>query len=289
MSQIPVCRPPDRHPRAPSLRVPADAVDCHTHVFEARFPLSPTRGYTPPEATLDEMLSMHRTLGIDRVVLVQPSVYGTDNSAILEGADRLGDRARAVVALGGDVSDATLAGLHTRGARGVRLNLDNRGGMSIPLAEVPRLAGRIAVLGWHIEFLFPASELVELAQLFRSLPVPVSVGHFGYMPAAEGVTYPPFRLLCDLVREGNTWVKLSAPNRLGVGDLPPWDEVVPLAQALIETDVSRMLWATDWPHPNRYGDQPNDADLLDALARWAPDPFVQHQILVENPAQLYGF
>jgi predicted TIM-barrel fold metal-dependent hydrolase len=235
------------------------------------------------------MLAMHAKLGIERVVLTQPSVYGTDNSAILDAAARIRDRARAVVAVAGDVGDAELRELHERGARGVRLNLDNVGGMPIELDEVPVLSSRVASLGWHVEFLFAGHELPGLLPLLRSLEAPISIGHFGYMPAAEGVDYHPFRSLLALVGEGNTWVKLSAPNRLGVGDLPPWPAVVPMARALIEANPDRMLWATDWPHPNRFEAQPNDADLLEQLGLWAPDEAMRRRILVDNPSTLYGF
>jgi predicted TIM-barrel fold metal-dependent hydrolase len=289
MSDIPTCNPPDRNPRPAVLNVPPGAVDCHTHVFDSRYPLSPGRGYNPPDSGLAQMLSMHSQLGIERVVFTQPSVYGVDNSAILDAMEKIPDRARAVVAVDMDVTYEELAGFERLGVRGVRLNLDNKGGMPITLEQVPLLAGRLAELGWHMEFLFAGEDLPELAPLFRTLPVPISIGHFGYMPAAEGPEYPPFRLLVDLVREGNTWVKLSGPNRLRVGDLPPWPEVVPLAHALVEAGPDRMLWATDWPHPNKYGPLPNDADLIEQLELWAPDEAIRRRILVDNPTALYRF
>ena len=286
---IPVCNPPDYQTRKSNLIVPPGSVDCHTHVFNARYPMSPQRGYTPPNCSLDQMLHMHDRLGIERVVLTQPSVYGTDNSAILEAISSIPQQAKAVVAVNLSISDQQLATLENKGVRGIRLNLDNSGGMPITLEEIPKLAERISPLGWHLEFLFAGSDLVELISLLRNLPVPISIGHFGYMPATEGTAYPPFQLLLELVREGNTWIKLSAPNRLGVGDLPPWNEVVPMARALIEAAPDRMLWATDWPHPNKYDNQPNDADLLEQLEKWAPDPALRHRILVDNPVALYRF
>lgn len=289
MTEIPVCRPPDRNPRRSQLPVPAGSVDCHVHVFESRYPLSPARGYTPPDSTLSDMLHMHSQLGIQRAVFTQPSVYGTDNSAILDAMAEIPERARAVVAVDMSITDEELAALDENGVRGVRLNLDNVGGMPMEISDVPLLAKRIGALGWHVEFLFAGADLPELAALFRSLPVPVSIGHFGYMPAANGTDTPAFRVLLDLLREGNTWVKLSAPNRLGVGDLPPWDEVVPLAHDLIEANPDRLLWASDWPHPNKFGDQPNDADLLEQLGRWAPDAELRRKILVDNPVALYRF
>jgi predicted TIM-barrel fold metal-dependent hydrolase len=249
----------------------------------------PNRGYTPPDSNLADMLTMHTQIGIERVVFTQPSIYGIDNSAILSAMDQIPERARAVVAIDLSLPDEELAALDRRGVRGVRLNLDNAGGMPIELDEIPRLAGRIAELDWHIEFLFSGQHFPELLPILRAVQVPISIGHFGYMPAAEGVAYAPFRALVELVKEGNTWMKLSGPNRLGVGDLPPWDAVVPLALALIEANPERMLWATDWPHPNKFGDMPNDADLIEQLALWAPDPALRTRILVDNPARLYGF
>lgn len=271
------------------MDVPEGAVDCHTHLFDDNYPLSPTRGYNPPESNLDHMLAMHRALGVDRVVFTQPSVYGTDNSAILDGMAALGDKARAIIAIDSSISDDELAAHDERGVRGIRLNLDNVGGMPVELDEVPDLAHRVAELGWHLEFLFPGPSLPKLAPLLRDLATPISIGHFAYMPASEGIEYGPFKLLLELVREGNTWIKLSGPNRLGVGDLPPWPEVVPLAHALIEANPDRMLWATDWPHPNKFTAQPNDADLIEQLELWAPDPAMQRRILVDNPETLYRF
>jgi len=289
MPEIPMCLPPVRDTRKARLAVPPRAVDCHTHVFVDGYPLIPERGYDPPQSTLEDMLAMHEMLGIERVVFTQPSVYGTDNSAILDAAARIPDRARVVVAVRGDVSDEELGEMHERGARGIRLNLDNVGGMPVELDEVPALAKRVSAMGWHVEFLFAGDELPGLLPLLRSLDAPVSIGHFGYMPAGEGVGFPPFQDLLGLVLEGNTWVKLSGPNRLGVGDLPPWPEVVPMARALIEAHPDRILWATDWPHPNKFVAQPNDADLLEQLELWAPEEEMRRRILVDNPATLYGF
>ena len=289
MAAIPVCKPPIRETRFPTIAIPPLATDCHTHVFESKYPMIPDRGYTPPDSSLSDLLAMHSRIGIERVVFTQPSIYGTDNSAILEAMDQIPDRARAVVAIDMSLSDDELLELDRRGVRGVRLNLDNIGGMPIEFDQVSVLGERIAELGWHMEFLFGGEHLPALLPMLLSLPVPVSIGHFGYMPALEGVVYPPFQALVQLVKEGNTWIKLSAPNRLGAGDLPPWDEVVPLARTLIEANPERMLWASDWPHANKFGDIPNDADLIEQLALWAPDPALRTRILVDNPANLYRF
>lgn len=289
--EIPVCRPPDRNPRKATLEVPAGAVDCHTHVFGPtdRYPYSSNRGYTPPDSSLQQMLHMHAMLGIDRVVFTQPSVYGTDNTAMLDAMAQIPDRARAIVAVDMSVTDAELERLNAVGVRGIRLNLDNKGGMPIAMSDVSRLADRIKNLGWHLEFLIKGEAFDELEPLLRSLVVPISIGHMAYMPHDPGVDYPPFQRLLNLVREGNVWIKLSAPNRISATDLPPYDDVVPMARAFVEAMPERMLWATDWPHPNKFGDQPNDADLLEQLALWVPEPALRKRILVDNPETLYRF
>ena len=232
---------------------------------------------------------MHQQLGVDKVVFVQPSVYGTDNGAILDAMGEIPDRARAVVALGLDVSDDRLAELDSLGVRGVRLNLADKGGMPIEFSQIGVLAARIADLGWHLEFLFRPEDLETLVPTLSAVPVPVSIAHFGYVDAAGSVDSQPFRTLLGLLKTGRVWIKLSAPYRLGDGDLPPWDGVVPLAEALIAANPDRVLWATDWPHPNKFGAVPNDADLADQLVLWLPDEQLRRRVLVANPTALYGF
>ncbi len=287
------CVPPDRNPRPPSFVMPPGSVDTHVHVFEDRYPLSAARGYDPPESTLDHLRHLHKTLGVERVVFTQPSVYGTDNSAILDGMqalnDEVPDRARAVVACDLAVTDDQLAEWDGLGVRGVRLNTDNRGGMPLDVAEIPELCARIAPFGWHVEFLFPGPDIVDLMAVFDTVTVPVSIGHFAYQPAAAGTTSAGFQALLELVRRGNTWVKISGANRVSATDLPPYDDVAPLAHALIETAPARVMWGTDWPHPNKYEVNPNDGDLADALADWVPDEMMRRQILVDTPEDFYRF
>ena len=287
------CIPPDRNPRKPGIRLPAGAVDTLAHVFEDRYPLSPGRGYNPPESTLGDLVHLHSTLGVDRVVFAQPSVYGVDNSAILDGmaalnAETLG-RARAVVAVTMEVTDEELAAFDAAGARGVRLNTDNKGGMPLKFDEVPELAARIAPFGWHIEFLFPGRDIVDLMPIFRALKVPMSIGHFAYQAAVDGVAAPGFQALLDLVRDGNTWVKIAGANRVSATDLPPYDDVKPMAQALIEAASDRIMWGTGWPHPDRYKVNPNDGDLVDAFGDWVGDEDMRRKIMVDTPATFYRF
>jgi predicted TIM-barrel fold metal-dependent hydrolase len=272
---------------------PPGTIDTHVHVFESRYPLSPDRGYNPPDSTLDDLKHLHATLGVDRVVFTQPSVYGTDNSAILDGMDALNadtpDRARAVVAVAGDVTDEELVALDARGTRAIRLNTDNKGGMPVAMDEVPELSRRLVDLGWHIEWLFPGSHILDLMPTFRAIAVPMSIGHFAYQPATAGVAAPGFQALLELLREGNTWLKISGANRVSETDLPPYDDVAPMAHAAIEAAPDRIMWGTDWPHPNKYEVNPNDGDLFDGFAEWVPDEDMRRRILVDNPAKLYRF
>ncbi len=292
-TEIRDCVPPDRDPRPPSFELPAGSVDTHVHVFEDRYALSPARGYNPPESTLDDLAHLHATLGIDRVVFTQPSVYGTDNSAILDGMAALNaettDRARAVVALTMDVDDNQLAAWDAIGVRGVRLNTDNKGGMPIGWDELGYLAARLRQFDWHIEFLFPGRDILDLMPRLTAVEVPISIGHFAYQPAAAGVAAPGFQALLELARQGNTWIKISGANRVSATDLPPYDDVEPMARALIEAAPDRIMWGTDWPHPNKYEVNPNDGDLVDALGQWVPDDEMRRRVLVDTPAAFYRF
>jgi len=293
MSEIKDCLPPDRNPRRPGFTLPKGSIDAHVHVFEPGYALSPGRGYNPPHSTLADLRRLHATLGIDRVVFTQPSVYGTDNSAILDAMAALNaqapDRARAVVALAMEVPEKRLAALDASGVRGVRLNTDNKGGMPISIAAIPELAARIKPFGWHLEFLFPGKDIVELMPVFAELKVPMSIAHFAYQSASAGVAAPGFRALIELVRRGNTWIKISGANRVAASDLPPYDDVKPLAQALIAAAPERILWGSDWPHPNKYVANPNDGDLVDAFGDWVSDGGMRRRIMVDTPAAFYRF
>jgi len=293
MSEIRDCLPPDRYPRRPQVALPKGSVDTHVHVFAPGYRLSPARGYTPPYSTLSELQYLHATLGIERVVFTQPSVYGTDNSAILDAMAALNretpDRARCVVALDMNASEEELAALDAAGVRGVRLNTDNKGGMPIRLADIPELAARIRAFGWHIEFLFPGNDILELMPVFTALQVPMSIAHFAYQPATAGIDAPGFKALLELARRGNTWIKISGANRVSATDMPPYDDVKPMARALIEAAPERILWGTDWPHPNKYLANPNDGDLVDAFGDWVADEATRRRIMVQTPAAFYRF
>ncbi len=273
----------------PSWVAPPGATDCHCHVFGpyARYPLSPGRSYTPPEASVAEYLRMLGTIGLSRTVMVQPSVYGTDNAVTLDAVEEIGlNRARAVVVVDEGAGEADLAAMAARGARGVRFNAVS--GNGAPLEQLERLAERIAPFGWHVQLYTGPDALPELEPALRRLPVPVVVDHMGGVKAAAGgVEHPGFRSLLRLL-EGGAWVKLSG-YRSSAG--PPYADVASMARALLSAAPDRCVWGTDWPHPSLHdpAEVPDDGALLDALGEWAPDEAARRAVLVDNPARLYGF
>ena len=285
------CPPPDANPRPPRGPLPPGACDCHVHVFDgARHPYSPARGYTPPDSTLATLAGLHRALGISRTVLTQARVHGTDNRAVLEGAATDLGRYRAVVAVDGTVTDAELRAMHEAGARGIRLNLVDPGGMPFDShEEIVAIASRIAPLGWHVEFLVHVDAAPDFVGLARSLQTEIVVGHLGYMQTARGLDDPRYRAFLDLVEEGRCWVKLTGPYRITAEQHPPYADIRPFAASLAEIRPDRLLWGSDWPHVMCKRPMPNDGDLLDAFAAWIPDAATRRGILVENPPRLYGF
>ena len=282
------CLGPDPEPRAPRFDVPVGACDCHAHVLGPPeiYPYVADRSYTPPPASLEAYKLLHRVLGIDRAVIVQPSVHGTDNQVTLDAIAGYGPNARGVAVVDASVGERELIRLNDGGIRGLRLNVLFGGGVGIDALEP--LAERIADMGWHIQLLLDARDLVELAPRLRRLPVPAVVDHMGHMKISSGIDHPGFQTLVDLVRDGICWVKLSGNYRISA-EGPPYSDAIPFARALIEAGPERMVWGTDWPHPALNEFMPNDGDLLDALDDYAPDPDLKRAILVDNPARLYGF
>lgn len=288
----PSCPAADPHPRPPKVPLPPGACDTHAHVFgpASAFPWSPHRGYTPPEALPEAYERLHATLGVSRGVLTQPSVYGTDNRAMLAYTAAHPERMRAVVSVEPAVTDAELQAMHRMGARGVRVNLVDKGGNPLgSFGALHALAERIRPLGWHVELLVHAHEMDGIVEDIRRLPVDISIGHFGYMPARLGVSHRKYAAFLDLVGEGRCWVKLSGPYRITSRQVTPYDDVTPFAHALVARRPDRIVWGTDWPHPIVPVPMPNDGDLADHLPVWIPDETIRRRILVDNPAQLYGF
>jgi predicted TIM-barrel fold metal-dependent hydrolase len=287
-----------------SFAVPRGACDCHTHVFgdPQRFTFVPGRVYTPEPASVDEMRRLHGALHIDRVVIVQPSVYGTNNACTLDGIRQLGATARGVAVIDDTTPEAALEEMQRAGIRGVRLNLATAG---VTDPEVGRrrfnvMGDRIKGRPWHIQMNTDLSMIEALHSVFAASTAPVVFDHFGGAQAARGTRQPGFEALLDLLRGGQAYVKISAPYRSSTST-PDYRDMSPLAMALIGANAQRIIWGTDWPHPDstpaagrRATDiapllQVDDGRVLNQLAVWAPDPALRTTILVDNPARLYHF
>lgn len=265
------------------------ATDCHLHIFgpTARYPYTANRAYTPPEASLGSYDALSASLGLERMVIVQPSVYGKDNSCTLDMAAAAGkSRARAVVVVDDGFSDSQLSDMHARGARGIRVNALTPAGM--PLDQIQKLAQRVAPLGWHMQFWISGPQLVALADVIRALPVPAVFDHMGQFAVDGGMNHPELKTLLALLELDHCWVKLCGYRVSKKG--PPYDDIRQPVDAMIAAAPTRCVWGTDWPHPHLEGrSYPDDKFLLDLLGEWAGDEAQRKRILVDNPAKLYGF
>jgi 2-pyrone-4,6-dicarboxylate lactonase len=291
LDNLPECAPHDPAPRRPRVAVPAHACDVHAHVCgpRAAFPLVANRLYNPPEAPLAEYRHMLDALGIERGVLVQPSVYGTDNSAMMEALAQDRQRLRAVAVLPFDVSADEVKRLHGLGVRGVRCNIVDLkvGKGQLPLQGLQQVARTIAPYGWHIEFLMHVNEFPDLDRQLANLPVPVVFGHLGYVPTQLGAT-EGFDALLRLATAGKAWIKLTAPYRL-TPEAFPYPTANPAAQRLLNEVPQRLMWGSDWPHVFIKSAMPNDGDLFNLFLDWVGDRDLLRTILVDNPADVYGF
>jgi len=293
ITEAPECAGPDFNPRAPKRGMPRRSCDTHAHIMgpKASYAYSPARIYTPPDCLLSDYLHMLDTLGVERGVLVQPSVYGTDNTVMLEAMKTAGGRLRGVAVVDENISDEELKALDTAGVCGVRVNIvdvkDRKPG-TLPMDSLNALAQRIAPLGWHVELLMHADEFPDLDLTFAGFPVDIVLGHLGYLTIGKTPDDPGFQALLRLVKTGRAWVKLTGPYRITAAPLP-YAEVAPYARALLEANHERVLWGSDWPHVMLKGKMPNDGDLADVLFDWIPDASLREQMLARNPAKLYRF
>lgn len=281
------CLTPPATFQAASFEVPRHACDTHAHVVStdvSAYPLIANRTYTPVPAPEDDYLAMLDATGMDRGVLVQISVYGTDNRYMLEVLRRHPDRLRGIGVVAPDVSERELRDMHEAGVRGLRLNVLFGGGVGLEAADT--LAAKIKDMGWHLQLLLDARQLPEMMPRLTRLPVPVVVDHMGHMPVALGLQDPGFQALVHLLREG-WWTKLSGAYR--ISELPPaYDDVTPWAQALIQAAPDRLVWGSDWPHV-AVAPMPDAGALRNLLATWVPDAALRKRILVDNPTRLYDF
>ncbi|QJE02805.1 amidohydrolase family protein [Massilia forsythiae] len=283
------CLPPDPHPVKPIHQLPPGACDAHCHVFgpAAVFPYAADRSYTPPDAPKEALRALHRRLGVSRAVIVHASCHGTDNRVTLDAIASSDGAYRGVANVDPDIGDAELAALHAGGIRAIRFNFVKHLGGVPDVAVVERLVERIKPLGWHIVLHFDAEDIPEQQDLLRRITVPFVIDHMGRVRAEQGLEQRPFQLLLQLMRENPlAWVKICGAERVSAGKRPFLD-AVPFARALIATAPERLLWGTDWPHPNISKDMPNDGELVDLLYAFTSDEAVLRQILVDNPTRLY--
>jgi D-galactarolactone isomerase len=268
--------------------MPRGACDCHVHIYEDGYPLAPTATFRPPHAPLSSYREMQRALGLQRVVLVQPTGYGFDNRCLLDALAQLGETARGVVVVAPDTDDRELQRLHAAGVRGVRYMLLAGSGGALSWDSLPAHAARIAPLGWHIDLQFDGREMPRRRALIDALPCPVVIDHIGRYVEPVPPHDPSFRALVNLLALSDRWVKVSAPyetSRLGG---PDYADVAPLGEALLRERPDRCLWASNWPHPNRRP-VPADVAMLELLERWAGDTALRDRVLADNAARAYGF
>ena len=272
----------------PKFTLPAGACDCHAHIFgpQSRYAYDSKRRYTPPDALITDYERMLKVLGVDRAVLVQPSVYMTDNTALLDGLAEATMPMRGIAVVGDKVGDRELERMHALGVRGLRLNLRFDNGVGADIA--PALARRIAPLGWHLQFRIMSENYPAVLRMLDDLAVDIVVDHIGQVPVEEGVAGKDFQALLGLVRTGRVWVKRSAPMRMSRQD-SPYADVTPFVRELVAAAPDQMLWATDWPHTTITTRMPNDGALADLLLDWIPDEATRRHVLVDNPAKRYGF
>lgn len=269
------------------LKAPPGACDTHMHIYDSRYPKAATAKIDPPDASLADYLKARAKLGIDRTVVVQPSVYGKDNSCLLDVMAAIGPSARGVAVVDETVSDAELERLTKLGVRGVRFFM--LAGAPLPLEILETMASRVAAFGWHVQFQTDGRLLADLEPMLQRLPSTLSIDHVGKFLEPVEPDHPGFRALLHLLDNGRTWIKLAAPYETSKLGPPYYDDVGKLAKILAKAAPERTIWASNWPHPMAGERKPQDAWMLDMLLDWVPDETARNKVLVDNPAKLYGF
>jgi 2-pyrone-4,6-dicarboxylate lactonase len=273
--------------RKPRFKLPPGATDAHCHVFgpAAKFPYAPGRRYTPEDAPKEMLRALHDHLGVARAVIVQASCHGTDNAGMLDAIASDPACYRGVAIVDDGFTEADYDALHAGGVCGVRFNFVKHLGGAPDMGVFARVIDRIKARGWHVVLHLDAPDIAPLSAMIRRLPLPFVIDHMGRVPAAAGLDQPGLRALIELSRLENCWIKVCGAERIA---MPPYDQAVPIARALVEAAPERVLWGTDFPHPNATH-QADEADLVDLVPRYAPDELAQRRLLVDNPARLYGF
>ena len=271
---------------APKLAAPANACDCHMHIYDARFPVAPNATLRPPDALVTDYKLLQKRIGTTRNVIVTPSTYGTDNRVTLEAMQQIGPNARGVAVVDTSVKDDELKRMHDLGIRGIRFNLVQAGATTAEMIEP--LSKRVNDLGWHIQIHMKGEQIAGIEDLLLRVPSPIVFDHLGRLAQPNALDNPGFKTISKLIDKSRTWVKLSGAYQDSKVGAPSYSDTVPVARAYIKAAPQRMVWASDWPHPTEK-DKPDDAVLFDLLAEWAPEAAVRTGILVQNPETLYGF
>ena len=277
------------NPTKPTFVVPAGSVDAHCHVFGPGhiFPFAPERKYTPCDASREQLFALRDFLGFDKNVVVQATCHGADNAALLDVLEHSDDRARGVVTVKPDIEVAELERMHALGVRGVRFNYVKRLVDPKPDDYYRAIVEKIAPLGWHVVLYFEPADLAEKRDFFASLRVPVVVDHMGRPDVTKPLDNPEFAAYLDFASSADVWTKVSCPDRLSVSGSPAYSDVVPFAKHIVETYPDRVLWGTDWPHPNMKKEMPDDGILVDYVPSIATTAALQEKLLVTNPTTLY--
>jgi predicted TIM-barrel fold metal-dependent hydrolase len=282
--------PPDPNTRKPKFKPPALACDAHCHIFgpAAKFPYAADAPYWPPDAPFEDLQKLHKTLGIERAVIVHASCHGADMRVTLDGIARAQGQYRGTAIIDETYGEREFQKMHDGGIRGVRFNFVRHLGGRPDMAFFQRTVERVKAMGWHLILHLDAVDLVEFSDLFKKIPVPMVIDHMGRVKAGDGLDQQPFKVLLEWMKNDKFWVKICGAERVSSMG-PPFTDALPFAQQLIAAAPERILWGTDWPHPNVGKHMPNDGDLVDLFAQMAPEPALQQKILVDNPARLYGF
>jgi predicted TIM-barrel fold metal-dependent hydrolase len=285
-----ISAPPLANPTQPKYAPPPLACDAHCHVFgpPERFPYAEERPYTPAEPAPKERLArLHAHLGLARAVIVQATPHGVDNRAMLDAIASSAGAYRGVALLAPDASDRELEALHAGGVRGARFNFVRHLGGAPDPAYFDRTVQRVKGLGWHVELHFDADDIGAHRELLRRMPVPYVIDHMGRVKSDGGLDQTPLKMLLELLRDERAWVKVSGAERVSASGRRPFHDAIPIAHAIVEAAPDRVLWGTDWPHPNVPNDMPDEGELVDLFAAFCTDEGLRRKVLVDNPARLY--
>lgn len=285
----PSCMPPDNNTKTPLFKAPPKSCDAHCHVFGPHdtFPYSGKASYWPPDADKHALKRIHDKLGIERAVLVQASCHGIDNRGMMDAIKSSNGAYRGVCIANDSFSENDFQDLHDGGVRGVRFNFVKHLGGAPDLDMMRTVLDRVKPLGWHLVIHVNAEDMIQYEDFFNAIDMEIVVDHMGRVPTSEGVGQQAYKILCEFMQRENWWVKVCGSERISIA--PPFYDAIPYAQGLVEIAPDRILWGTDYPHPNIKKHMPNDADLLDLVPLIARDEATQKKILVDNPARLYGF